>query len=178
MACTSWMVSCWLSGCKLTWLSGRSRYAGQWRGLRHPLQSRQVDHDAVHPDRQLAAKQAERSASMGHSRPNAGRSGWVGHRYRSAHCRYNKNFCNYSAGECRGDAVPSAGVWGIPSSLPSFSFAAAGGMNQVPEELRTFLKAISLILHSGKSVERDRVVHHNLMYKFTSIKMFLKELFI
>ena len=28
----------------------RSRYAGQWRGLRHPLQSRQVDHDAVHPD--------------------------------------------------------------------------------------------------------------------------------
>ena len=91
----------------------------------------------------------------------------------------------YSVGECRGDAVPSAGVWGtlsggqvIPSSLPRFSFAAAGGMNQVPEELRTFLKAISLILHSGKPVERDRVVHHNLMYKFTSIKMFLKELFI
>src|SRR2546421_2528510 len=54
----------------------------------------------------------------------------------------SNNGGNYSAGECRGDAVPSAGVWGTlpggqvtPSSFPSFSFAAAGGMNQVPEEL-------------------------------------------
>src|SRR6266702_2187070 len=54
----------------------------------------------------------------------------------------SSNGGNYSAGECRGDAVPSAGVCGAPppsapSSLPSFSFAAAGGMNQVPEELPT-----------------------------------------
>src|SRR5436305_7818380 len=49
----------------------------------------------------------------------------------------SNNGGNYSAGECRGDAVPSAGVWGAPSSLPSFSFAATRGMNQVPEELHT-----------------------------------------
>src|SRR6266513_1952121 len=49
----------------------------------------------------------------------------------------SNNGDNSSAGECRGDAVPSAGVWGAPRSFPSFSFAAAGGINQVSEELPT-----------------------------------------
>ena len=28
----------------------------------------------------------------------------------------------------QGDGSPPAGVWGVPSSIPSFSLAAAGGM--------------------------------------------------
>src|SRR5438270_12992193 len=59
----------------------------------------------------------------------------------------SNNGDNSSAGECRGDAVPSAGVCGAPppsapSSFPSFSLAAAGGMNQVPEELLIELENI------------------------------------
>src|SRR5437764_5172461 len=36
-------------------------------------------------------------------------------------------------GECRGGEAPSAGVWGVPSSFPSFAFTTAGGLNQGPE---------------------------------------------
>src|SRR5947207_5165432 len=67
--------------------------------------------------------------------------------------------CNYSAGECRGDAVPSAGVWDVPSSLPRFSFAAAGGMNQVLEELLpfypNFCKKLATVRIPLKNWERE-----------------------
>jgi hypothetical protein len=46
----------------------------------------------------------------------------------------------------QGDAVllPGSGGQVIPSSLPSFSLAAAGGMHQVPEELLRFFDKICL----------------------------------
>jgi len=37
-------------------------------------------------------------------------------------------------GECRGDGVPSAGVWGVPS-FSSSSLAAAGGKESLKSSL-------------------------------------------
>ena len=48
-------------------------------------------------------------------------------------------FCgNCSAGGAGGRSPP-AGVWGVPSSFPSFPLAAYGGMDQRPEKLLSAL---------------------------------------